>query len=82
MWRVLMKTHLHDNLVQLITTHIFRKLFGPAHTSYFTHFTQPSVNITCTYTHHPGPSVKLDNTIAHSTQLFNILQPPLQTRII
>ena len=47
------------------TFFFFRKLFGPAYTSYCTHITQPSVNITCTYIHtytHPsGPSVKLHN---------------------
>lgn len=76
MWRVLMETHLHDNLVQLITTHIFRKLFGPAHTSYFTHIIPPNVNITCTYTHPSGPPVKLDNTLAPQ---YLVIQHPAAT---
>lgn len=62
-------------------THL-RKLFGPAYTSYFRHFTQSNVNITCTYTRPSGRPVKLDNTLAHSAWLFNNLQTPLQTRII
>lgn len=71
---------------QPCTTHHhthFRKLFGPAYTSYFTHILFHPTLILHAHTHIlSGPSVKLDNTLAQSHWLVNILQPQLQARII